>query len=309
MPFLFLFLDGVGLGPSDPHSNPFALASTPNLSRILGGQRLVKETLGPGNEPLVTAQATLLGLDAALGVEGRPQSASGQAAILTGINIPAALGRHYGPKPNPEIRAYLQKDTLFHTLVQGGFRTALLNAYPQSYFHSLRSGRRLPGAVAMSALEAGLCLKTKADLLNGRAISADFTAQGWREQLKITDAPLLSPRQAGKQLARLAKDHDFSFFEFWLSDYAGHKYDLPQAVKIVETLDTVLGGLITAWQPQDGLILITSDHGNLEDTRTRKHTLNLVPGLVIGPKSYRRSFTQSLVNLTGIAPAINRFFR
>ena len=46
-------------------------------------------------------QVSLLALDAGLGVEGLPQSATGQAVLLTGVNIPAELGYHYGPKPNP----------------------------------------------------------------------------------------------------------------------------------------------------------------------------------------------------------------
>ena len=38
---LFLFLDGVGLGPDDPMVNPFAAARMPNLTELLEGRRLV----------------------------------------------------------------------------------------------------------------------------------------------------------------------------------------------------------------------------------------------------------------------------
>ncbi len=37
MHVLFLFLDGVGLGPADPASNPFAAASYPSLRALAGG--------------------------------------------------------------------------------------------------------------------------------------------------------------------------------------------------------------------------------------------------------------------------------
>ena len=43
MRVLFLFLDGVGLGPDDPNTNPLAQAAMPNLSRLLNGRRLVAE--------------------------------------------------------------------------------------------------------------------------------------------------------------------------------------------------------------------------------------------------------------------------
>src|SRR5512137_1241571 len=103
MRVLFLFLDGVGLGPNDPNTNPLAQAAMPNLSRLLDGQRLVV-----GETPQVTDRATVVALDACLGVPGTPQSATGQATLLTGRNVPAEIGYHYGPKPNPAVAAYLR---------------------------------------------------------------------------------------------------------------------------------------------------------------------------------------------------------
>ncbi|MGC8856443.1 MAG: alkaline phosphatase family protein, partial [Anaerolineae bacterium] len=105
----------------------------------------------------------------------------------------------------------------------------------------------------------------------GRALSADFTAQGWRNMLGFADAPLFSPQQAGAQLANLARQYDFSLFEYWASDYAGHKQDMAWALDQLQTFDGVLAGLLQQWD-DDGLILITSDHGNLEDLSTRRHT-------------------------------------
>lgn len=309
MKLLFLFLDGVGLGASDPGENPFARARMPNLEALLGGRKLVADSLGEGSQPRVTERATLSGLDATLGVGGPPQSASGQAAILTGVNVPAVLGQHYGPKPNPEIIRILERGTLFHKVLRIGRRASLLNAYPRSYFEAIESGRRLPGAIAYAAIEAGIPLKTTADLFAGQAISADFTGQGWRERLNIPDTPLLSRTQAGGKLAQLARETDFSFFEYWLSDYAGHRADLEEACRLLESFDETLGGLLKAWRDSDGLILITSDHGNLEDLNSRKHTRNPVPALVIGDPKEREAFTRNLTNLTAIAPAVLRFFQ
>jgi hypothetical protein len=52
--------------------------------------------------PLVCEQATLLPLDACMGIPDLPQSDTGQASILTGLNVSAKLGSHYGIKPNDE---------------------------------------------------------------------------------------------------------------------------------------------------------------------------------------------------------------
>jgi hypothetical protein len=249
-----------------------------------------------------------MALDATLGVEGHPQSATGQATILTGINIPELLGVHFGPWPNTKIRELLKQHSLFQYLDHHGYRATLLNAYPQSYFDKIKTGRSLPGAVAMAVLEAGLPLKTTEDLINGLAISADFTGEGWREHIKIPDIPVLTYFEAGKQITDLAYQYDFSFFEYWISDYAGHRADLEESVKLMENFDKVLGSIIQNWDLSEGLIFITSDHGNLENTNTRGHTKNLVPGIVIGEESLRDKFVESLVDLTGIAPAVKDFF-
>jgi len=305
MKLLFLFLDGVGLGADNPEINPFAAVRMPTLQNILDGHKLIHDHT---TFPVTTQRSTLLALDACLGVAGRPQSATGQATILTGKNVPALIGQHYGPKPTPEIRKIVENGNLFSILKKAGLRASLLNAFPAGYFHGINSGRRLPGAVAMASRSAGIPLKTQVDLFNGNALSADFTAQGWREHLNLPETPVLTPRDAGLRLGFLATQYDFTFFEYWLSDYTGHKQDMPTARSLLINFDQVLDGLLSTWDDGQGLILITSDHGNLEDLTVRNHTRNPVPGLVIGSKHLRESFTKDLKNLSDIYPAIMRFY-
>ncbi|MEW5868768.1 MAG: alkaline phosphatase family protein [Chloroflexota bacterium] len=299
MNLLFVFLDGVGLGSGDPHINPLAGAHMPALQELLGGERLLLAAA-----PLDSPRASLRALDTCLGIAGLPQSATGQAALLTGQNVPAALGYHYGPKPNPAVAAYIQNGNLFNHLHKAGRHAAFINAYPPGYFQGIQSGRRLYSAIPLAAVSAGLPLLTQDDLHAGRAISADFTAQGWRQHLNQPDTPVLSPFQAGERLAALAAQSDFTLFEYWLSDYAGHHQDMPAATSLLETFDQVLAGLLASWDDQAGLILITSDHGNLEDLGTRRHTANPVPALLIGAPHLRQRFVSNLHDLTGIAPAI-----
>lgn len=311
MRFLFLFLDGVGLGGSDPAANPFAGLHLPTLQSLLGGRRMVLDAFSAngaatGNVLHEGERATLLALDASLGVDGLPQSASGQATLLSGENIPAALGYHYGPKPNPAIVRLLSRGTLFSRLRAAGRQAALLNAYPPGYFEAIHSGRRMYSAIPLAVNQAGIPLKTHTDLQRGEALAADFTARGWHDHLGLRDTPLLEPVEAGRRLAQLACRLDFAFFEYWLSDYAGHHQDLQAAREILTTLDQVLEGLLEAWDDDQGLVLLTSDHGNLEDLSTRRHTANPVPALLIGSPALRRAFTAGLHDLTGVAPAILR---
>jgi len=52
--------------------------------------------------------------------------------------------------------------------------------------------------------------------------------------------------------------------------------------------------LLDAWDDRQGLILLTSDHGNLEDLSTRRHTSNPVPALLIGNEELRGQFVDAL---------------
>lgn len=297
MRVLFIFLDGIGLGENNPDTNPFARAKMPNLNQLLDGRSLLKDAA-----PFHGEYASLLAVDPAVGVSGLPQSATGQAILLTGINIPAELGYHYGPKPNPEVAGYLKEASLFSRITKEGKKAALLNAYPPRYFDGIDSGKRLYSSIPLAVINAGLPLFRHDDLFAGRALSADFTGEGWRSMLGFKDAPVMAADQAGRKLASLAGEYDFSLFEYWASDYAGHKQQMDHAIELMETFDAVLGGLIDAWE--DGLILVTSDHGNMDDLSTRKHSDAHVPALVIGGKEARTEFTHGIQDLTHIAPAI-----
>jgi 2,3-bisphosphoglycerate-independent phosphoglycerate mutase len=271
------FLDGVGLGRDDPVVNPFVTAHLPHLTGLLGaGWYLTRE-------PIITKRASLVPTDANLGLPNRPQSATGQATILTGRNVPELVGEHYGPKPNPAVQAVIAQGTLFQEVVDAGGQAALITPYPQGYFDAVARGKRLLSAVPLAATQAGLALMTADDLRNGRAVSPGFTGRGWHEHLGYTGIPLLSLPEAGRQIAQVARSYQFSFFEHWPSDRAGHRGTLAEAADHLETIDAVLGGLLDAWDDANGLLILTSDHGNIEEKDQRQHTRNPVPTLLVGP--------------------------
>ncbi|MEE8121424.1 MAG: hypothetical protein V3T55_07840 [Anaerolineales bacterium] len=298
---LLLFMDGVGLGASDPASNPFVSCEMPALEALLGGRKLVLETA-----PHIGDEATLLAIDATLGLPGTPQSASGQAALLTGRNVPQEIGEHYGPKPNPPIQQILREGNIFSTVTKLGGKAALLNAYPPQYFEAIERGRRLYSAIPLAVTAAGLPLMTTEDIQAGRALSVDFTGEGWAARPEFPPVPVYSPAEAGVKLAQFATRYDLAWFDFWPSDYAGHRQDMDSAIALLETFDAVLSGLLQAREGQQDLIILTSDHGNLEDLSQRGHTRNPVPALLIGSEELRRQFAEGLENLTHIVPAIRR---
>jgi hypothetical protein len=299
---IFIFLDGVGLGPDDPEVNPFAGVEMPVMESLLGGKMLAGRLSG-----VPTERASAFSLDPLMGIDDTPQSATGQASFLTGKRVPELIGYHYGPKPNPEIAALIKNGNIFSRIVERGRQAALLNAYPPGYFQSIASGYRLYSAVPLAVTSAGIPLMGKDDFYGSRALSADFTGEAWRTFLGFPDAPLRSDAEAGVLLADLACFCELTFFEFWISDLLGHRQDMDGAMGILERFDRVLGALAENVDPGECLILITSDHGNLEDLSTRRHTKNQVPAILIGSPELREEFGSRLKDLADISTKIEGF--
>jgi 2,3-bisphosphoglycerate-independent phosphoglycerate mutase len=315
MRVLFLFFDGFGLGDDDPARNVLAAADLPTLTSFTGGRRWLR-----GLPRIESERGTFIPTDAQLGVEGRPQSATGQAAIMTGVNVPAMLGRHYGPKPTPEIAAIIRREGFAKKLVKAGLKVGMLNAYPSRFLEGIESGKRLPSSAQLAMRDAGVRLFDGQAFLDRRAMSVDFTGElwrgyaahndaaskVWRVRMNREDTPVMTPVEAGRLLARLARAYDFAFFDHWLTDYLGHRGTIDQTLRLITTIDRVLAGLLAEWDDRDGLIVLTSDHGNFEDLGQRGHTCNPVPTLVVGQA--RHAFANDLTDLTGFAPAILRTF-
>lgn len=266
---LMLFLDGVGLGEPDPARNPLVAAELPWLESLAGG-RLVAAT-APRRAPGVVYRR----LDAGLGVAGLPQSATGQTSLLTGENGAELMGRHYGPWPGPTLKRVLETSTLFHEAVSA----ALANAYPEGYFRALKGRRLRPNAPVVAARAAGVPLIDLAGYRAGEGLGADVTGAGFA-QIDASLAPL-APAEAAWRLQRLSARHAFTFYDVWPTDRYGHQQRHAEAVRLLEDIDALLGGL----EPilGDTTLLLTSDHGNLEDLSSPHHTRNPVPLLAVGP--------------------------
>lgn len=316
MHLLFLFFDGIGLGdPEDRQQNPFNAARTPTLNALAGGQ-----TWNASAQAAESDRAIFIPTDANLGVEGKPQSATGQASIMTGLNVPAMVGQHYGPKPSPEVAAIIREGSVAKRLAEAGLESALLNVYASAYLAEIERGKRLASANQMAMLCGGVAMLDGAAYLTQRGFSPDFTGQMWRDFAARHDEastawlaahpgesiPTSSARESGHRIAARAQQVAFSFMDIWVTDYLGHRGRLEEGVGLLETVDEALAGLLEAWDDEQGSIIISSDHGNLEDLSQRGHTRNLVPTVLIGAQ--REKLAEGLSDLTHITPAILRFF-
>lgn len=294
---VFVFLDGVGIGTRQ--DNPFWAAHMPFLDTLLAHRR---PTLC--QPALVTDRAAAFPVDACLGVAGRPQSATGQAAIVSGRNVPRALQEHYGPKPDRRIRALLDQGTLFTRLRQAGLAIGSANAYPPPYFRGISSGKRLPSAIPYAWQAAGISLNNVADYRRQEAIAGSLTGREWRIQLGLDDVPVHTPEQAGRIVGARARVLHFLFFEHWLTDIHGHRQMYPEAVRNFEAIDRFLQGVTESVDLDRTLIIVGSDHGNVEDCSHGRHTCNPTLGLMWGAGC--RAAARSMRDLTDFRPVIEK---
>ena len=297
---LFVFLDGVGLGPAGA-DNPLSTLGLPAFERLAGGQRWTAEA-GPVHQP----QHVFRPIDATLGVDGLPQSGTGQAALFSGTNAARTHGRHFGPYPPTTVRPDLAAHSVFARLVGAGLpadRLAFANAYPDRFFRYAEAKGRWTATTFM-ARAAGVRLRRADDLRAGRALAADLTGEAWR---RLFD-PGLDPvpeAEAGRRLAALLGAHDAVLYEHFATDKAGHSRDPDRARDVLTALDRFLGGVLGAL-PADALLVVSSDHGNIEDLSVKTHTRHPVPLVAWGPGADVFGAAASLLD---VAPAIEALAR
>lgn len=290
-----LFFDGMGLGTDDPAINPMLAAHMPTLRDLCDGAIPTR-----GNGYYSSLHATLIPTDATLGVPGLPQSGTGQTTLFTGINAPQAIGEHSGPYPNDALRMILSNRNIFSQLIAAERNVAFANAYPPFFFDRLARGKARRSATSLAAGAAGVRYRDIRDLRVGNGVSTFVTNDRWIEF--GADVPLITVRDAGNNLARLARENDFTLFEYFLTDAAGHKGDPDRSVRVLGEVDDLLHGAIEASNLDDTLIVVTSDHGNIEDINAKGHTLNPVPTILIGAQ--REKIATRIQSLADITPAI-----
>jgi phosphopentomutase len=149
---------------------------------------------------------------------------------------------------------------------------------------------------------AGVKLNSTDDVLNESALTAEIVQNAWREKLNI-DIPKITPTDAANRLLNVVPDYDLVLYEYYLTDKAGHKQNQEDAERVLKPLDEFLQQIIKKKRSSDTLV-ITSDHGNLEDLSTKTHTRNKVPLFVLGKKS--ESF-RNVKSLTDVKDSIISF--
>lgn len=276
MKVLFLFIDGVGIREAAA-DNPVNLEVCPTLCRLIS--RHSKS------------------IDACLGVEGLPQSATGQATMFTGVNCSKAMGKHCEGFPGPSLRKIIEDNNLFLQLKRRGKKVKFADAYLVDSAEELES-RRYKSVTTVMALTTPEVITTVDDLMEDAALMQDLTRETIQD--RYPDIRIIPPQRAAEHLFSIARENDFTLYEYFQTDVSGHSLDYARACSVLKMYDRFLSSLVRYTEAAGITLVMTSDHGNIENMTERTHTRNPVPLIVFGPKEeFIRQRVDSLVDVTG----------
>ena len=112
----------------------------------------------------------------------------------------------------------------------------------------------------------------------------------------------MTPEEAGEVLASIVAENKFTLYEYFITDKIGHAQDREAANRVLPMLARFIRTLLANLDLDRSTVILTSDHGNLEDLSVRNHTLNLVPTIVWGRN--RERIAARIRSLTDITPTI-----
>src|SRR5215213_10038796 len=220
MSVLLFFVDGLGIGTRGAHNPLDGLTDAAPLAVF------------EGEEPVPIFDGRLVRTDPRLGVEGRPQSASGQTTILTGVNAPAHLGYHKQGFPNKPLLEIIGVHSIFRQLREAGVGpVTFANAYTDRFFIERP---RWVSATTAAVEAAGLTFRTIDDLKNDSAVFMDFTNRILIE--RGVDVSVRSEEEAAKVLAQITRENRFTLYEYFITDKVGHLQDMELAKQVLTSL-------------------------------------------------------------------------
>lgn len=292
--FLF-FIDGIGLCQKEsPISNLFT--------------KITSRKLIEGTQPDFFDSGVICSADANLNIPGKPQSATGQATIFTGINASEYLGYHLTALPNQKLVELIEKQSLMKSLSEQGISVTSANMYSEEFFQKRSARRRNAFPVSTLTIKAsGVPFRYIADYEKRRAVFADITNKLIRE--RGYDIPEITPEFAGNNLLNILKDNQFVFFEYFMTDIYGHKRNKTAIADCVDILNRFLETVWSGIDKNNTSILVISDHGNAEDLSTGDHTFNNVPAVLLTKnRKEAEYFADSIHSLTDIYPWVMEYF-
>lgn len=290
---VFIFIDGLGLGSDNLAINPCLDSNI----HIFSSYKRNKEKFS------VLRNGLCLPTDATLGIAGLPQSATGTATLLTGINCAKELRKHVPGFPTNNLIEIIRRESILKKVNQQNLSSTFINAYRPLFFKLKEKTKWRLSTTTVANLAAGNSFYSLEDLEKRKCIYHDYTNKHLLK--RGFTVPVFSSEEAAAILAEASRDYNFVLYEYFLTDRAGHGQDMKKAVQVLIQIENLIINLIDLINSKDSLLIVSSDHGNIEDLSVKTHTRNYVGTYIWGDQSER--FISEINDLTDIAKTILKF--
>lgn len=139
--------------------------------------------------------------------------------------------------------------------------------------------------------------------------------------MRYEESPEMKAHEITKKAVEALSRFDFILINFANADMVGHTGNIDATIKAIETLDRSLTIMWEAIKTTEGVLIVTSDHGNAEEKRERitgelrpKHNLNLVPFFLVAndmrrdsprtPEKIEKIRREAIGTLADVAPTL-----
>lgn len=125
--------------------------------------------------------------------------------------------------------------------------------------------------------------------------------------------PAMSSEILTKKIISYLKNKKFDFVlaNYAAPDMIGHTGNLQAGIECCQKVDQYLGELIKAYLSVDGTIIVTADHGNIEEMINletgeidTEHSVNKVPFIVVNDKLKRKISLKNSGSLCDVTPTV-----
>ncbi len=134
-----------------------------------------------------------------------------------------------------------------------------------------------------------------------------------KETKSYDQIPEMSAREISAEVVSRIKNADYDAMVINLAngDMVGHTGNLEAGIKACEVIDEVVGQIVRATYQKGGTVLITADHGNVEEMINMEtgeidteHSTYPVPLIIVGPQYFNQSRVLPTGVLADVAPTM-----
>ena len=199
------------------------------------------------------------------------------------------------------LNAYPVHEELFtarHVRIEPDGRLWFSSQFPEHF-------RRMISVTSCMLLASGQKPFGAMEIRSGTALYQDYS----NRQLiaRGLSLPEFSPARAAAVIRGASRRPGFTLYEYFQTDLYAHRKTLEECVALVRDLNTLIGTLLAALDKNRDTLILTSDHGNLEDYPARGHSRNPVPLIAWGKHGAR--LRKKIRSISDVAPAILELYK